>query len=466
MSKSTTALFSFAISICLALLKVVIAILSGSVSVIAEAINNASDVLTSLITLVAVRVSDIPADDSHPYGHGKIESLSALVTAGFLFAIYISVIREAINRLIAPRPIENGLLSLAIILAGLLVNLVRVTILSRAARKYHSQALAAESLNFRTDILSSSIVLIVVVLTLLSNGNPILQRADALGAVAVSGVVMYFAFRLGKQAINTLLDHAPEEMTQQIRHAATQVKGVLNVSAIRAREVGAQVFVDLTASVARSMSLEGSHDVATQIEDQVRATLMDNAPNADVVVRINPVTQDHESLIDAVHAAAMRAGKAVHNISVHVVGSERRVQLDLEVNGRLNLQAAHDIATELEHDLKAQLDLAHVSVHIEPMNEPTQAREVGQRQATISEIERLARGDRRIQSVDHIVLDRVGTSINVAMNCQFSAAMSLTDAHLAAEHLEQALRRHLPHLGHVLIHTEPEGAQHTDQDLS
>ena len=178
-------------------------------------------------------MSDIPADDSHPYGHGKIESLSALVTAGFLFAIYISVIREAVNRLIEPRPIENGVLSLAIILFGLLVNLVRVTILSRAARKYHSQALAAESLNFRTDILSSTIVLIVVVLTLLSDGNPILQRADALGAIAVSGVVMYFAFRLGKQAINTLLDHAPEEMTQQIRNAATQVKGVLNVSALR-----------------------------------------------------------------------------------------------------------------------------------------------------------------------------------------------------------------------------------------
>jgi len=459
-SKSTTALLSFSVSICLAVLKIVIAILSGSVSVIAEAINNASDVLTSLITLIAVRVSDIPADDSHPYGHGKIESLSALVTAGFLFAIYISVIREAVNRLIEPRPIENGVLSLAIILFGLLVNLVRVTIVSRAARKYHSQALAAESLNFRTDILSSTIVLIVVMLTLLSDGNPILQRADALGAIAVSGVVMYFGFRLGKQAINTLLDHAPEEMMQQIRNAATQVKGVLNVSAIRAREVGAQVFVDLTASVARSMSLEGSHDVATQIEDRVRATLMANAPNADVVVRINPVAQDHESLIDEIHAAAMREGKAIHNIGVRVVGSEKFVQLDLEVNGHLDLQAAHDIATELERSLMAQFSLGNVSVHIEPMNEPIQARAVGRQQATIDEIERLARGDKRVQSVDKIVLDRVGSNLNVALNCQFSATMSLTDAHLAAEHLEQVLRRHLPNLGDVLIHTEPEGAQH------
>lgn len=458
MSKSTTAIFSFSISIFLAVFKIVIAILSGSVSVFAEAINNTSDVLTSLVTLIAVRVSDIPADKSHPYGHGKIESLSALVTAGFLFAIYISVIREAINRLIQPRPIENGVLSLAIIFIGLLVNLVRVSIISRAARKYRSQALAAESLNFRTDILSSSIVLAVVVMTLLSNGNPILERADAIGAIAVSGVVLYFAFRLGKQAIDTLLDKAPEALTENIRAAAAQVNGVVDVNAIRAREVGSQVFIELTASVPRTMSLETSHDIAKEVEELVRKSLMENTPGADVVVRINPVVQDHESLVDSIHAAAIRAGRAVHNISVHVIGPEQYVQLDLEVDGHLNLLEAHDIATELEQSLMTQFSLAHVSVHIEPRNEPIEARAVSRQQATIDEIERLARSDKRIQRVDHIVLDRVGSSLNISIDCQFDATISLNEAHLAAEQLEQVLRRHLPNLGQVLIHTEPEGS--------
>ncbi|HEY3288696.1 MAG TPA: cation diffusion facilitator family transporter [Anaerolineae bacterium] len=457
MSKSTTAVFSFSVSIFLSIFKIAIAILSGSVSVIAEAINNTSDVVTSLVTLIAVRVSDIPADKSHPYGHGKIESLSALVTAGFLFAIYISVIREAINRLVEPRPIENGVLSLVVILIGLLVNLVRVTIISRAARKYHSQALAAESLNFRTDILSSSIVLVVVVLTLLSDGNPILQRADAIGAIAVSGVVLYFAFRLGKQAIDALLDKAPEALTESIRTAAKQVNGVVDVGAIRAREVGSQVFIELTASVSRAMSLEASHDVAAEVEEKVRNSLMENNPGVDVVVRINPVVQDHESLVDEIHAAAMRAGRAVHNISVHVIGREQYVQLDLEVDGHLNLLEAHDIATELEKSLMAQFSLAHVSVHIEPRNEPIEARAVSRQQATIDEVVRLARTDIRIQKVDHIVLDRVGSSLNISIDCQFEPTIPLSEAHLAAEQLERELRRHLPNLGQVLIHTEPEG---------
>ena len=177
MSKSSTAVFSLSITVMLAILKVIVAILSGSVSMIAEAINNSSDLITSLVTLAAVKISDQPADEGHPYGHGKIESFSALITVGFLFAIYLSVINESIQRLLAPRPIENGGLSLAVVAFGIAINIVRVGVLSRAARKYRSQALAAEALNFRTDMLSSGVVLVAVSLTVLGGINPVLMRA-------------------------------------------------------------------------------------------------------------------------------------------------------------------------------------------------------------------------------------------------------------------------------------------------
>jgi cation diffusion facilitator family transporter len=457
-TKSRTAVFSLCITILLAVLKVAVAILSGSVSVIAEAVNNTLDLITSLVTLLAVRISDKPADEGHPYGHGKIESLSALVTVGFLSAIYLYVLGEAINRLISPQPIENELLSIAVIVFGIAANLVRVSIVTRAARKYRSQALAADALNFRTDMFSSSIVLVVLVLSLLSNGNPLLQRADAIGAIVVSAIVLLFTTRLGKQAIDTLLDRAPSKLAEHIEREALLVPGVVAVSSVRAREVGAQLFVDLTASVPRSMSLEGSHDIATEIEARVRAYVRADTPNADVLVRIAPIVPEHESLVDDIHAAAVRAGKAVHNISVREVGQDKHVHLDLEVSGRLDLQAAHNIATELEHSLKEQFHLTHISVHIEPMNEPIQARAVGQQPATVMEIQRIAHDDPRIQRIDNIVLDRVGSQLNLAFDCQFRGNMSLTDAHLAAEHLEQSLRRHLPNLGEVLIHTEPEGA--------
>ena len=458
MTKSRTAVFSLTITVLLAVLKITVAILSGSVSVVAEAVNNTTDLVTSLVTLLAVRISDKPADEGHPYGHGKIESLSALVTVGFLLAVYLSVIREAIGRLISPAPIENELVSIAVIVFGITANLVRVSVVIRAAQKYRSQALAADALNFRTDMLASSIVLVVLVLSLLSKSNPVWQRADAIGAIVVSGIVLLFAARLGKEAVDTLTDAAPTRLAERIGLEAGKVAGVLGISSVRAREVGSQIFVELTASVPRSMSLEGSHDVATEIETRVREAVRADTPNADVLVRIAPVTQEHESLIDDIHAAAVRVGKAVHNINVHELGPDKRVHLDLEVNGRLDLQAAHDIATELERSLQEQFNLTQVSVHIEPMNEPMQARAVSQSPATVKEIQRIALGDPRIQRIDSIVLDRVGSMLNLAFDCQFRGDISLTAAHLAAEQLEQSLRRHLPNLGEVLIHTEPEGA--------
>jgi cation diffusion facilitator family transporter len=239
-SKSTTAFFSLSITILLAALKIAIALLSGSVSIIAEAINNVSDLVTSLVTVLSVKISDRPADENHPYGHGKIESLSALVTVGFLFAIYLSVIREAVIRLIEPLPIENGLLSAIVVTFGIAINVVRVTVLTRAAQKYRSQALAAEALNFRMDMLSSGIVLVAVTIAVLGSANPLLARADAIGAIIVSAVVLVFAVRLGKQAVDTLLDRAPQALTARIQQAASRARLARKCLSISPRQCRAQ----------------------------------------------------------------------------------------------------------------------------------------------------------------------------------------------------------------------------------
>ena len=435
--------------------KVAVSLLSGSISMLAEAINNSADVITSIITLVSVKISEQPADREHPYGHGKVESLSALVTVGALFVIYITVIRSAIERLTTPQPIENGVLSLIVIAFGIVVNLFRVTFLTRAARKYRSQALAAEALNFRTDILSSSVVLVAVFLTLIDPANPILVRADAVGAIVVSIMVLIFGVKLGKQAVDTLLDRASIELTRQIRDVARGVVGVHEVGQIRAREVGAQTFVDLSVTVPRSLSLESSHDLATQVENRVRAI----QPDADVVVHVEPAAQANEPLVESIRATALRAGNVVHNVSVHEVGERRYLQLDLEVSNNLTLQEAHEVATQLEQTLKREFNCWRVSVHIEPMNEPVMADRIKEKAATVREIERVAQSHAAIQQVHNVSLNKSGGRLNVMLDCEFDADTSVSDAHIIAEQFERSLRRQLPNLGDVLIHTEPKGAQ-------
>ncbi len=449
--KSRFALASLGITILLVFVKVFVSILSGSISMLAEAVNNSADVITSVVTLAAVRISERPADLEHPYGHGKVESLSALVTVGFLFAVYLTVIRNAIERFITPQPIEQGILSLAVIGFGIAINLYRVAFLTRAAKRYRSQALSAEALNFRTDILSSSIVLVAVFLSLVNPSSPVLIRADSVGAVAVSILVLVFAVKLGKQAVDTLLDRTSLELTSRIRREILGMDGVIDVGSVRAREVGAQTFVDLSVSVPRAMSFESSHDIATRIEQRVR----DMQPDADVMVHIDPVAQSDEPLIDAVRAAALRIGRVVHNVSVHEVTGRRYIQLDLEVSGNLNLQQAHDVASDLEETLKREFDCWRVSVHIEPLGEPLVAKRLGERTATIAEIERIAKGHARIQRVHNIALNQAGAHINVALDCELQPDMTVSEAHVTAEQFERSLRRQLPNLGEVLIHAEP-----------
>ncbi len=448
------ALASLATSCFLAVVKVIVSLLSGSISMLAEAINNSADIITSIVTLASVKISERPADHEHPYGHGKVESLSALTTVGALLVIYITVIRSAIERLITPQPIEGGAVSLAVITFGILVNVFRVSFLTRAAHKYRSQALAAEALNFRTDILSSSVVLIAVFLTLIDPTSPILIRADAVGALVVSVMVLIFGVKLGKQAVDTLLDRTSVDLTRQIRDAARSVDGVSAVGHIRAREVGAQTFVDLSVSVPRSLSLESSHDLATQVENRVR----DLQPDADVVVHVEPMAPANESLVESIRATALRAGHIVHNVSVHHVADRRYLQLDLEVNSNLTLQQAHDIATQLEETLKHEFNCWRVSVHIEPMNEPVIADRIQEKTATVREIERIARAHSAIQQVHNVSINQCGERINLIIDCELDPSTSLSDAHIIAEQFERSLRRQLPNLGDVLIHTEPASA--------
>lgn len=452
--KSAFAFASLAVSCFLVVVKVAVSLLSGSISMLAEAINNSFDVVTSIVTLVSVKISEQPADREHPYGHGKVESLSALVTVGALFVICITVIRSAVERLMAPQPIEAGALSLAVIAFGIVVNIFRVSFLTRAARAYRSQALAAEALNFRTDILSSSVVLVAVFLTLLDPASPVLIRADAVGALIVSVMVLIFGLRLGRQAVDTLLDRASMDLTRQIREAVREVEGVSAVGQVRAREVGSQAFVDLSVSVPRSLSLESSHDLATRVENRVREIQSD----ADVIVHVEPVALADEPLIESIRAAALRAGHVVHNVSVHHVGDRRYLQLDLEVNSSLTLQQAHDIATRLEDMLKREFNCWRVSVHIEPMNEPLVADRIHEKADTVRRIERIALAHPAIQQVRNVSINRCGERVNLMMDCQLDPHISLSDAHIIAEQFESSLRRQMPGLGDVLIHTEPAGA--------
>src|SRR5213080_289638 len=228
--KKMVALSSVGAAIGLTSLKIIVALLTGSLGILAEAAHSGLDLVAALMTFFAVRVADRPADASHNYGHGKVENLSALLEAGLLLLTAIWVIYEATRRLLFHEGhIDASIWAFVVMFVSIGVDFVRSRALLRVAHKLGSQALEADALHFSTDIWSSSVViagLFVVFLTAHFNLPSWLGQADAVAALGVSGIVIWVSLQLLRETIDALLDRAPEEFATQIQNSIREVEGI------------------------------------------------------------------------------------------------------------------------------------------------------------------------------------------------------------------------------------------------
>jgi len=263
--------------------KLVVGLLTGSLGILSEAAHSGLDLLAAGMTFFAVRTSDRPADDDHPYGHHKIDNLAALFETLLLLITCAWIIWEAVSRLFfKPVDIEVNVLSFGVIILAIVIDFSRSRALSRVAKRTRSAALEADALHFSSDIASSLVVLGGLVLT--SLGYP---QADAIGAIGVSVIIVWVSVRLGKRAVEVLLDGIPVDHASRASEAALAVAGVHQVYDVRVRHAGAKHFVDLKIGLDPSMLLSEAHDLTELVEDAVRLEL----DNADVVVHAEPLRE-------------------------------------------------------------------------------------------------------------------------------------------------------------------------------
>jgi len=278
--KQSAALGSLLAAVGLTAIKIVVGLWTGSLGILAEAAHSGLDLVAAGLTFLAVRVSGRPADREHLYGHGKVENLSALAETLLLLLTCAWVVREAVHRLHFHRAvIEVNVWSLAVMLISIVVNISRSRVLSRIARKYHSQALEADALHFQTDVWSSAVV--IVGLVAVKTG---LWWGDAVAALGVSAVVVWVSAQLGRRTVDALLDTAPVGMEQRIAKAVEAVEGVRDCHHVRLRYSGPVLFIDLHVLVDGGQTLAEAHRLTETIE----AVIQQIAPQADVTVHPEP----------------------------------------------------------------------------------------------------------------------------------------------------------------------------------
>jgi len=286
--KRSAALSSVIAAIGLTTIKLIVGILTNSLGILAEAAHSGLDLVAAAMTYFAVRVSDKPADKEHPFGHGKIENLSALFETVLLLATSGWIIYEAIQRLFyVSVKVEASIWSFIVMGLSIAIDYTRSRILYRAARKYKSQALEADALHFSTDIWSSSVVILGLIGLSIARFVPGLDwmhKADSVAALVVAVIVIYVSAELGYRTISGLLDTAPKGLADRIEKVAASVPGVVDAHAIRIRPSGAHTFIDMHVTMDGSVTLKEAHAATEVIENII---LQEISP-ADITVHVEP----------------------------------------------------------------------------------------------------------------------------------------------------------------------------------
>lgn len=495
--KKRIVITSLIASAILAMLKLIIGLSTNSLGILSESFHSGIDVLAALMTFYAIRTVIKPPDSKFTYGYAKIESLSSLAEILLLFLVAAYIFYEGLERIFV-KSIEPDVtvFSFGVMILSIVVDYWRSKTLFKVARKYGSQAIEADALHFKADMISSSIV-IVGLCTVLFLGIP---NADAYAALIISSMIIYTSLGLGKRTLDVLLDKAPKGINHIVLESISGLEGVNRAHDIRVRNVGATLFIDLHIEVPRTSTHDKAHKIATNVEDKIRKLI----PNSDVLVHVDAIESESETLTDIVRLIASETDgiKNVHSIFFSQLPSYSNKQsnknfhetnviqgdndnpmkneiknelgltnnnskgllhlyLDVQVDSGLDLRAAHNIIETFESKVRNDIPLIQqITTHIE--FETEEIKKIGiEKEVNSSYLSNIRKSCFKIEGVvdckDIGIVDMDGDqhiTLTITIQSLNPSDLSIYDAHQIATDVQQMIMRDTG-ASKVVVHTEP-----------
>lgn len=358
----------------LAATKLVVGIFTGSLGILSEALHSALDLVAAGGTVFAVKVAARPADDEHPYGHGKVENLMALAETLLLLATAAWVIMEACERLLSSDPaaleVKFSYWAFAIVIISIVVDVNRAAMLKRVARETRSAALEADAAHFTTDIWSSAAVLLGItgaaVAGMTVEGSWlhwVLMRADVFASLVVAALILHVCKDLGMQSINNLMDKSNSEAADSIRKAMAERMPTYPLSRLRVRESGARYYVDMEVQVPPSLHVDTAHEIADAIEELVATTL----EGAETMVHMTPAQSLPETPEFVIRRLALSHRFGVHGLVLqHTDDGKFIIAVDLELPPAATLESWQVAVEAFRKEVQRNLNADLVALHVEP----------------------------------------------------------------------------------------------------
>ncbi len=281
MKKTHVPIISITSNSLLVLFKIIAGVVMGSVAVISEAIHSGIDLLASAVAFISIRKAEEPADQHHPFGHGKFENISGFFEAILIFVAAGIIIYQAVKKLLYPVMVEKLDWGIGVMLVATLVNIIVSRILFRFAKSTGSIAIEADAMHLWVDVFTSGGVVIGLVLIRITHWEPL----DPVIAILVAGLILKAAFDLTLKSLDDLADHKlPDSEIQLIQSVIGKYPEIDSYHKLRTRKSGSQREIDIHIQVDRETSLAASHDLCFHLENAIKAEL----PGAYVTIHVEP----------------------------------------------------------------------------------------------------------------------------------------------------------------------------------
>lgn len=450
---------SLFVSLVLVAAKLVVGLATGSLAILSQAADSAFDSISVLVTLLAVRISTVPPDEEHPFGHGKFENLSALLESLFLFGLTVWIAIEAITHLIgsSPRHVEVNAWSFVVLIGSIVLDLWRGRKLHAAGKEHGSQALESSALHFFADMSSAVVALIGLALVKYAG----IQGADDWAALILTGFVATLSIRLGKRAIDGLTDRsASPEQYKRIRSAIDETAGLEGIQSLRVRAAGPSLIVEVGIKVNRVLPFAAIARIIDEVKDRIQSV----ATRSDITVHWHPVRSETEAPFDTLKVIVAQFGILPHNIELAEL-PDGTIVLDyhLEFRPGISLVEAEKIGHEITLAVKEELPqvrliYSHLEEERSDRSLPTLRDVSDEWQAWIEEVARSVRESHvEVQNVSNIQLYQSDSdrSLKLMLAVTLPGDLALARAHMISTAIEADLRRRHSDLARIVIHTHP-----------
>ena len=459
--KRSAAFLSVAAAAVITVLKFVVGFMTHSLGMLSDAAHSGIDLFGACLTLLSVRVADKPADDDHPYGHAKIENLSAFVETFLMLASSVWITIEAALRIfVHPIAVRHSIWPFVVLLLSITVDLTRSHRLKAVAERHHSDALAANALHFASDVWSSIAVLIGLTASWIgaTRGLPWLALADPVAAIAVSALILFFGWRLAWKTVGALTDAVPHETRSRVLAELERTDGVLSIDQARMRRAGGSFFADVTLSLSRQLTFQRTEELVREATSAVQRVL----PGADVVIHTIPRSTVAESIFDKVRAVASRNNVVLHDVSVQSFKNGLHVEQHIEVDENISLVEAHTFVRQIEDEIRSELpQVSEVLTHIESEPATIEVPQGLERKRDIEDhLRHAASALPDILDIHHVVVRRVGDKLQLSCHCTLPDELPMQRVHEVITDLEDRFKLECPAVYRVLIHPEPATDNH------